>query len=44
MEVGQLDDGAAVESSVEGAEAQHLCFGAAGGCAVEPGRSWLKVA
>jgi hypothetical protein len=35
LEVGQLDDRAAVESSVESAQAQHLCFGAAGGCAVE---------
>ena len=35
LEVGQLDDRAAVESSVEGTEAQHLCFGTAGGCAVE---------
>ena len=35
LEVGQPDDRAAVESGVEGAEAQHLCFGTAGGCAVE---------
>ena len=35
LEVRQPDDGAAVESGVDGAEAQHLGFGAAGGCAVE---------
>ena len=35
VEVRQLDDGTTVKSGVEGTEAQHLCFGAAGGGAVE---------
>jgi hypothetical protein len=35
VEMGRLDDGTAVESCVDGAEAQNLGFGAAGGCAVE---------
>ena len=35
LEVRQADDGAAVESSVDGAEAQHLCFAATGGGTVE---------
>ncbi len=35
----QLDDGAAVESGVEGAQAQHLRFGATGGGSAEPGTS-----
>jgi hypothetical protein len=33
----QADDGAAVESGVDGAEAQDLGFGAAGGGAVQAG-------
>ena len=31
LKVRQADDGAAVESGVDGAEAQYLCFAAAGG-------------
>jgi hypothetical protein len=37
LEMGLADDGSAVESSVDGAEAQDLGFGAAGGSAVETG-------
>ena len=37
LKVGQADDGAAVKSGVEGAEAQYLGFGATGGGAVEAG-------
>ena len=44
VEVRQPDDGAAIESGIEGAEAQRLCFGAAGSCTVQAGWSWLKVA
>src|SRR5271170_7541656 len=35
LKVRQADDGAAVESGVDGAETQHLCFAATGGGAVE---------
>jgi hypothetical protein len=35
--VGQADDGAAVESRVNGAEAQDLGFGAAGGGTAQAG-------
>ena len=37
LKVGQLDDGAAVESGVEGAQAQYLSFGPTGGGGVESG-------
>ena len=33
-EMASFDDGAAIESGVDGAEAENLGFGAAGGCAV----------
>jgi hypothetical protein len=35
LEMGYADDGSAVERGVDGAEAQDLCFGAAGGSTVE---------
>ena len=35
LKVRQADEGAAVESGVDGAEAQHLCFAATGGGAVK---------
>ena len=35
--MGQLDDGAAVESGVEGAQAQYLSFGTTGGGGAEAG-------
>ena len=41
LEMGQLDDRAAVESSVEGTEAQYLRFGTAGSCAPE---TWTVLA
>ena len=34
VEMGGVDDGAAIEGGVDGAEAENLGFGAAGGCAV----------
>ena len=37
LEMGQRDDGAAVEGGVDGAETQDLGFGTAGGGAVEAG-------
>ena len=39
LKVGQLDDGAAVESGVESAQAQHLSFGTTGRGGAEPGTS-----
>ena len=37
LKVGQLDDGAAVESGVEGAQAEYLSFGTTGGGGAESG-------
>src|SRR3984885_13812048 len=37
LKVGQLDDGAAVESGVEGAQAEYLSFGTTGGGGAETG-------
>ena len=42
LKVRQPDDGAAVENSVYGTEAQNLSFGATGGGAVEARTAWLK--
>ena len=42
VEMGGFHDGAAIEGGVNGAEAENLGFGAAGGCAVDVGRPWLK--
>src|ERR1700761_6813094 len=37
LKVGQLDDWAAVESGVEGAQAEYLSFGTTGGSGAESG-------
>jgi hypothetical protein len=42
LKVRQPDNGAAVENSVYGTEAQNLSFGATGGGAVEARTAWLK--